>query len=319
MANFELVTAADLELMQGLAQRVTAVRPDLISAGASYGELAWIWGKGQAADAATWRRRLWHSDGNLVGWAWAFLPRQARLSDGSVRDVAGAELTYQVHPDHAGLVDEVIDWYDEVAAGLERTVNPCAGDEFALGRWAAHGYQPDLAALADDGEWTQLNQRDLIDIEEPELPGGFRFRTADEAGPQAAVQAHLNAWAPSTYSAAAYDGVRQTAAYRGDLHILVEAADAAMAASTIMWFDEANASAEFEPVGTHPGYRRLGLARAMMLHGMHRARAAGATHMTVVCAGAPLRPGPRALYYSLGFRELSRDAPLIKTAGQSIQ
>jgi hypothetical protein len=41
MANFELVTAADLELMQGLAQRVTAIRPDLISAGASYGELAW--------------------------------------------------------------------------------------------------------------------------------------------------------------------------------------------------------------------------------------------------------------------------------------
>src|ERR1700734_3114632 len=134
MANYELVTAADLELMQGLAQRVTAVRPDLISAGASYGELAWIWGKGQAADGATWRRRLWHSDGNLVGWAWAFLPRQARLSDGSVRG-------------------------------------------------AAHGYQPALAALADDGEWTQLNQRDLIDTEEPELPGGFRFRTADEAGP----------------------------------------------------------------------------------------------------------------------------------------
>ena len=49
-----------------------------------------------------------------------------------------------------------------------------------------------------------------------------------------------------------------------------------MAASAIMWLDEANSSAEFEPVGTHPGYRRRGLARAMMLHGMHRARAAGA-------------------------------------------
>jgi GNAT superfamily N-acetyltransferase len=319
MPNSELITAADVQLMQGLAQRVTAARPDLISAGASYGELAWIWGKGHAADGATWRRRLWHADGNLVAWAWAFLPRQARLSDGSVRDLAGAELTYQVHPGHAVLVDEVIDWYDEVAAGLERTVIPCAGDEFALGRWAAHGYQSDLAALADDGDWTQLNQRDLIDVEEPALPDGFRFRTADEAGPQAAVQAHLDAWAPSTYSAEAYEGVRQTAAYCGDLHILVEAPDAAMAASTIMWFDQANASVEFEPVGTHPGYRRLGLAKAMMLHGMERARAAGATQATVVCAGAPLRPGPRALYYSLGFRELSRDAPLVKTAGQSIQ
>jgi ribosomal protein S18 acetylase RimI-like enzyme len=84
-----------------------------------------------------------------------------------------------------------------------------------------------------------------------------------------------------------------------------------------MWLDEANSSAEFEPVGTHPGYRRRGLARAMMLHGMHRARAAGATHMTVACLGAPGHPAARELYYGLGFRELSRDAPLIKSPPSS--
>ena len=88
-----------------------------------------------------------------------------------------------------------------------------------------------------------------------------------------------------------------------------------MASSAIMWLDEANSTAEFEPVGTHPDYRRRGLARAMMLHGMLLARAAGATHMTVVCLGAPGHPAARELYYGLGFRELSRDAPLIKPAG----
>ncbi|HEU4399331.1 MAG TPA: GNAT family N-acetyltransferase, partial [Actinomycetota bacterium] len=45
MANFELVTAADVQLMQGLAQRVTAIRLDLVNSDASFGELAWIWGK----------------------------------------------------------------------------------------------------------------------------------------------------------------------------------------------------------------------------------------------------------------------------------
>jgi GNAT superfamily N-acetyltransferase len=81
--------------------------------------------------------------------------------------------------------------------------------------------------------------------------------------------------------------------------------------------DEANKTAEFEPVGTHPDYRRRGLARAMLLHGMHRARASGATHMTVACLGAPGHPRARGLYYSAGFRELTRDVPLIKytTAG----
>jgi GNAT superfamily N-acetyltransferase len=86
-----------------------------------------------------------------------------------------------------------------------------------------------------------------------------------------------------------------------------------MASSTIMWLDEANATAEFEPLGTHPDYRRLGLGRAMLQHGMHLARAAGATHVTVPCLGAPGHPTARRLYYSVGFRELSRDAPLIKT------
>jgi len=56
----------------------------------------------------------------------------------------------------------------------------------------------------------------------------------------------------------------------------------------------------------------MGLGTAMLLHGMHLARAAGATHMTVACLGAPGHPGGRGLFYSVGFRELPRDAPLIK-------
>ncbi|MCO1574410.1 GNAT family N-acetyltransferase [Crossiella sp. SN42] len=312
MANLELMTAGDVRLMQGLAQRVTALRPELVNSDAAYGELAWNWGKGHAADGASWPRRLWFADGELVAWGWAHLPRQVRRNDGSVRDITGAYLAYQVHPGHAELVDEVIDWYDRTAAGLERTVLPSAADEFALTRWTAHGYQPDTAALGDTGDWTQLNERDLTEIETPVLPPGFRFRTAEETGQEAAVQAHVDAWAPTTYTAESYQGVLRTPPYRGDLHVLVEAPDGTMAASTIMWLDEVNRTAEFEPVGTHPGYRRLGLARAMLLHGMHLARAAGANHMTVACLGAPGHPRARGLFYGVGFRELSRDAPLIK-------
>lgn len=314
MTSFELVTAADVRLMQGLAQRVTATRPDLVNSDASFGELAWNWGRGHASDGATWPRRLWFSGGELVAWGWARLPRRVRLSDGSVRDVTSAYLMYQVHPDHAGLVDEVIDWYDATAAGVERTVVPSAVDEFGLERWAAHGYETDPDSLGDDGSWTQLNERDLTDVEEPVLPTGFRFRTADEAGPEAAVRAHLDAWAPSAYTAEAYRGVRRTAGYRGDLHVLVEAPDGTMASSTIMWFDEVNRTVEFEPVGTHPDYRRLGLGRAMLLHGMRLARDAGANHATVVCLGAPGHPQARGLYRSVGFRMFTRDAPLIKNA-----
>ena len=316
VGDFDLVTAVDVQLMQGLAQRVTADRPDLVNSDATFGELAWIWGKGHAADGGTWPRRLWFCDDALVAWAWAYLPHQVRRSDGSVKDITGAYLGYQVHPGHAALVDEVIGWYAAVAADIERTVMPRAADQFALKRWAAHGYQTDPASLGDTGSWTQLNERDLTDVEQPVLPDGFRFRTADEAGPEVAVQAHVDAWAPSTYTAEGYAGVRRTATYRGDLHVLVEAPDGTMAASTIMWLDEANKTAEFEPVGTHPDYRRLGLGTAMLLHGMHLAREAGATHMTVGCLGAPGHPNARGLYYGVGFREFTRDAPLIKPASR---
>ena len=40
MGDFDLVTAADLRLMQGLAQRIAAVRPELVNADATYGP-AW--------------------------------------------------------------------------------------------------------------------------------------------------------------------------------------------------------------------------------------------------------------------------------------
>jgi len=193
-------------------------------------------------------------------------------------------------------------------------VLPRMADEFALKRWEAHGYQADPASLGESGSWTQLNERDLTEVDQPTLPDGFRFRSADEAGPEAAVRAHVDAWAPSTYTAEGYEGVRRTATYRGDLHILVEAPDGTMAASTIMWLDEANLTAEFEPVGTHPGYRRLGLGTAMLRHGMQLARDAGATGMTVACYGAPGRQEARGLYYAAGFRPFTRDAPLIKPA-----
>jgi hypothetical protein len=97
MGEFDVVAVEDLRLMQGLAQRVTAVRPDLVNSDATFGELAWIWGKGHAADGGTWPRRLWLSGGELVAWGWAYLPHQVRRSDGSARPVASAYLGYQVH------------------------------------------------------------------------------------------------------------------------------------------------------------------------------------------------------------------------------
>lgn len=317
MTDFEHVTAADVMLMQGLAQRVTALRPDLVNSDASFGELAWIWGHGRAAKGHAWGRRLWFSGDELVAWGWCARPHQITLSDGSVRDLTASYLAYQVHPEHAELADEVIEWFEAVALGVELSVLPGAADEYGLARWAAHGYVTRPGNEGEKGSWTQLNVRDLTDLDEPALPEGFRFRTAAEVSAEACVRAHIDAWHPSTYSARAYADVQTTATYRPDLHVLVEGPDGVMAASTIMWLDEANRTAEFEPVGTHRDFRRRGLSSAMLWYGMHLARDAGATQMTVACLGAPGHPAAKGLYYGVGFRELSRDVPLVKPVSQA--
>ena len=205
----------DLRLMQDLAQQVAGLRPELVNAEATVGEMAWVWGV----------------DGQAAG---------------------------------------------------------------------------------DDGFWTQFNRRELRDLPEPALPAGFSFATAEQVSPEAAAQAHRDAWHPSSFTDQGMRGVRETWPYRPGLHVLVRAPGGTLAATTIMWLDEANRTAEFEPVGTHQGYRRLGLARSLLRHGMRRAAAAGATEMLVACAGAPAHNAARALYYDAGFREFTRELPHIK-------
>ena len=314
MADFELVTASDVTLMQGLAQRVTRIRPELVNTDATFGELAWVWGHERAEQGDSWVRRMWRVGDELVAWAWCILPHQVTRSDGSVSDVTHAYLAYQVHPEHAELVDEVIDWFESAAPDTDRSVIPRAADEYGLARWVAHGYVTNPSSEGDKGFWTQLNERELIDLPQPVLPAGFRFRTAEQVDAHDVVQAHIDAWHPSRYTAQAYEDVRTTATYRPDLHVLVEGPNGVMVASAIMWLDEANQTAEFEPVGTHRDYRRRGLSSSMLWHGMHLAHDAGATHMTVACLGSPGYPAAKGLYDSVGFREFTRDAPLLKHA-----
>ncbi|MGN5382030.1 GNAT family N-acetyltransferase [Streptomyces lasalocidi] len=315
MDDSVLLTAADVQLMQSLAQQVTAVRPDLVNSDASYGELAWNWGKGYARAGESWLRRLWFSGADPVAWGWARLPHRARRSDGSVADVTSACLVYQVHPDHSELVDEVIDWYDTVAA------RPRAHRRTVRRRWVLPGAMGGARLWHRSGLARRHGLLDSAQRAGPRCPGAAgaagrlpvphrrRGRAAGRgpgsSGRLGSVDVHGRG----------LRGVRRTPPYRGDLHVLVEAPDGTMAASTVMWLDEANRTAEFEPVGTHPSYRRLGLGRAMLLHGMHLAREAGAGHMTVACLGAPGYPAARGLYDGVGFRPLSRDVPLIKPRG----
>lgn len=305
-----------LRLMQGLAQEVMALRLGLVNANATVGELAWVWGKDVDTLAPHWRHMLWFADGQLAGFAWAHLPHRVRRSDGTVREVAAADLVWQAHPERPELLAEMLDWYDGVAGGAERLLTLQSGDVAAQAMAVRHGYRLDAAAAdAASGAWLQFNARELVDVPAPVLPAGFRFVAAGEVSAAEAAQAHRDAWHPSSFSTASMERVGRTWPYRADLHVLVAAPDGRLVASAIIWLDPATRTAEFEPVGTHRDFRRRGLGGALLLHGMALAKAAGAARMLVACLGAAGRPAARGLYHGVGFRAFTRDVPMVKAAG----
>ncbi len=304
----------ELRLMQGLAQQVTALRPELLNGDATVGELAWVWAKDFDALNQFWRHRLWFVDDRLAGWGWVHLPYRVPRGDGKFREAKEANLIWQVRPDRPELLTEILDWYDDVAGDVDRLLIVQSADVEAQASVAAHGYAFDVEAGSDDGDWVQFNVRELTDVPDPVLPDGFRFLAAEDVSVADAVKAHRDAWHPSGFTEAAFERVRRTWPYRADLHVLIEAPDGTLAATAIVWLDQSTQTAEFEPVGTHPDFRRRGLGTALQLYGMHLVRAAGAKRMLVACLGAPAHPAARNMYYGVGFRELTRDLPQIKAA-----
>ena len=306
----ETLGPTELRRMQGLAQEVMAIRPGLLNAEATLGELAWEWAKDFDTLNQFWRHRMWVVGDRLVGWGWVCLPFRIPRGDGTFRESRTATLRWQVHPDQPALVHEVLDWFDEVAAGIDRMVILQTADEAAQPIAADHGFKID----EDDEDWIQFNSRRLDELADPILPAGHRFLSASEVTTDDAVEAHRSAWDRSPFNVKAFERVQQTWPYRPDLHVLVEAPDGTLAATAIIWLDQATRTAQFEPVGTHRDHRRQGLGKALQLYGMHQAKAVGADHMFVACLGAEQHPAARDMYYDVGFRPLTRDLIHTKAA-----
>jgi GNAT superfamily N-acetyltransferase len=294
--------------MQRLAQQVWRARRETLNTGATVGELAWEWGAGRAAHASGWRQRVWLAGGDPVAWGWVYPPELIRLSATEWR-LTDTTLTWQVAPAHPALLDEVLDWFDDEAGGAPQVTAARAEDAQALRLLTRRGYAPDPAA-----PWFRLNVMPLSGLAEPELPPGFSFVTGAGAGPAPAVDVHRAAWAPSEFTGDDLAEVRSTWPYRADLAGYVRVPGGRLAASALAWYDEATGTAELEPVGTAPGFRRLGLARAVSLFALGQARAAGASLGLVSCRGDSHYPVPARLYESMGFAGLSRDVVVRKPA-----
>ena len=283
----------DLRAAQGLAQEVWRLEPESSEVDTTVGELAW--GTRQHIGREhEWRRRLWLDRDRVVAFGWIRLPDT---------------LAFQVLPGCEELVDDVLDWFEGTAEGDELTTLVGAGRfDAALG---ARGFAEDA-----DAPTFLYNVRELGEIEEPSLPGGYRLGTmAEESSLTRRVAVHRAAFHPSRVTEESYANVVETWPYRPELDCFVEAPDGTFASYALAWLDDANGVGELEPVGTHPDHRRRGLGRAVNLFALQQLRAAGAGRATVGCRGDDAYPVPKRLYRSVGFRELVRYVPFVKRGG----
>ena len=101
-----------------------------------------------------------------------------------------------------------------------------------------------------------------------------------------------------------YDAMRRAPGYRPDLDVKAYCDDTVVA-GCICWLDAIDRSGELEPVGTHAGHRRMGLAAACTARALNALRGHGARWGCVRVAADNL-PAVR-LYQSLGFRTVDED------------
>lgn len=138
----------------------------------------------------------------------------------------------------------------------------------------------------------------------PELPAGFEMTSLTPELTDRYVALHRAAWSrpgvPSTYDHRQHELVVAMPDFRYDLVPIVAAPDGALAAYCISWWDPRSASVEIEPLGTHPDFRRQGLARAIVREVLQRGWALGAEDVLVW--GGTSNPGAKALYTSAGLR-----------------
>jgi hypothetical protein len=232
------ISRSELRAMQGLAQELWRREPTHVDV--TVGELAYTWGVRNANYSAEWRHRVWVDGGQCLAWAWLFLP---------------GTLEWQVHPDHPYLLDEVLEWFEAETEGLRRETTVRAENQDAIGRLERCGF-----VRNEDAPWMQLNLRDLADIEEPQLPDGFRLRTMRDLNRDVAarVSVHQESWREfgTRVTEATYPRVMETWPYRDELDLTVERPDGSLVAFALAWYDDANRVGEFEPVGTDPRFRR---------------------------------------------------------------
>lgn len=276
--------------------------------------------------------RLWYDDAGIAAYAW-FAPNSPMTFD--VRPDLGFD-----HP----ICEEIIAWCEQRALafpgfepwliGLTSMVEweQALTENRAAQRSAYHFVQ--VTALDTDSEriafldrhgfdatehfaWSLTRSLD-IPIPPVKLPQGMRLRQVEPADFPERVAVHRDAWFKSSFDMVSYLRVRAVSEFTPALDIVVEDSVAQQSSGTfasycIGWIDAALGVGSFEPVGTRPAYRQMGLGQQVNYEGLRRMKAMGMHSAKIGTAGFNDRAF--GLYTSCGFELIDKERTWLKRVG----
>jgi len=210
----------------------------------------------------------------------------------------------QTHPKYTFLDQEIIRWIESYVKKtkeyqtLKLNIYVLETDTGRQTLLSNMGYK-------NKGLW-EYNRKLSLSIPVPEykLPDGFTIRNVKGSEDYLQVKEVLSSVFShcSNMTEKQFETYTTASFYNKELDLVVVTPDGmTFAAFCTIRMDPLSKIAEFEPVGTHPDYRKLGLGKALLCEGLARLRK---YHPAMVCiGGAATTEAANRLYDSIGFAD----------------
>lgn len=204
--------------------------------------------------------RLWKSNGNLIGFAFVDIYNNLR---------------FEVDPKHHSIQieNEIVEWgvtcikERNTETGLDNTLDAGLGKE---NTWQI--VMLERLGFARENFRSLRYERSLNEpIVEYEFPLGFIVRCVEgKQEVENLVSLHRAAFGTENMTIEERLAIMNAPQYERDLDFVAIAPDGELAAFCICEIDEDNENVGYtDPIGTHPKYQKLGLAKAIVTAGFH--------------------------------------------------
>lgn len=226
---------------------------------------------------------------------------------GVVHPEGDGEMFLELHPHYRHIEAELFAWGEANLAVLAEDQTSHRIDTFVMDYDAVRQRLVEARGYVQTpyGGVTRRLRLSQHPLPAPQFPPGFQLRTTRANDWQDCEQmaALLNAAFQRTIHTADeyFQFMTNSPSFRHDLNLVAEAPDGTIVSHVGVTYDGATKRGIFEPVCTHPDYQRKGLARALMVEGLHRLRALGASDAYVDTGDGM---GSNWLYEAVGFTEV---------------